>query len=85
MTGRAVIHDTGMIEHRRLEAAASHVTDTAILGCCNVGRIDLRSFAGGGNPVMAGIAACGQNHRVGVVDIECRIETISIMATAAID
>ena len=84
VTGSAVIHDTGMIEHRRGEGATSHVTGTTILGCCNVGRIDLCSLAGGGNTVMAGIAAGGQNHRVGVVDTECGTEAVSIMATAAI-
>ena len=84
MAGRAVIHDTGMIEHRWFEAAAGHVADPAILGGCNVGRIDLRSFAGSGNTVMAGIAAHSQNRRVGVVDIECGIEIVGVVATAAI-
>ena len=33
---------------------------------------------------MAGIAACGQNRRVGVIDAECGSETVSVMTTAAI-
>lgn len=67
MTRRAVIHDTGMIEHGWCKGSAGHVTDTAIPGRCHVGRIDLGIFAGGGN-AMAGIAPSGQHSRIAVVD-----------------
>lgn len=58
VAGCAVIHDTGMIEHRRLEAAACYVAETAILGCCNVARV--HTFCGT-SPIgyMTGIAAHG--------------------------
>lgn len=68
VAGGAVVHDTGMIEYRRGEGAASHVANPAILGSCNVGRIDLRILAGGGNTVMAGITAHGQHRGVVVID-----------------
>ena len=85
VAGRAVIHDTAMVEHRRLETAACYVADAAILGGCNVGRIDFSILAGSGNPVMAGITACRQNQRIGVVDIECGTEIVGVMATTTID
>jgi len=52
VTGGAVIHDTCVIEHRWCKGAAGHVTGTTILGGYNVGRIDFRVLAGGGNTVM---------------------------------
>ncbi len=83
MTARTVVHDTGMIEHRRGEAAAGHVTATTILRGYNVRRIDLRILAGGGNTVMAGIAADGQHG--GVVVVDKRIDKSSrVMAKSTI-
>ena len=58
MTGRTVIHDAGMIEHRRLEATAGRVADTAILGCHNVAGV--HTFCGTRSiGYMTGIAARG--------------------------
>ena len=67
MTGRAIIDDIDMIEHRRLKAATGCVTDTAILVCCNVA--DVHTFCRAG-PIsyMTGIAARGQHGRVVVID-----------------
>ena len=58
MTGSTVIHDTGMIEYGRLEAAACYVADTAILGCYNVAGVHTFCRTG---PIgyMTGIAAHG--------------------------
>lgn len=67
MTGRAVIHDAGMIEYGRLEAAAGGVTDAAILVCRNV--VEVHAFSGtAAIGDMAGIAACIQHGRVIMVD-----------------
>lgn len=58
MTGRTVIHDAGMIEYGRLEAAAGDVADAAILACHNMA--DVHAFCGTG-PIgyMTGITAHG--------------------------
>jgi len=67
MTGRTVIHDTGMVEHGRLEAAAGDVADPAILGCHNVA--DVHTFrCARAIGYMTGIAAHGQHGRIVMVD-----------------
>ena len=58
MTGRTVIHDTGMVEHGRLEAATGGVADPTILGCHNVA--DVHTFrCARAIGYMTGIAAYG--------------------------
>ena len=68
VAGRAVIDDTGMIEHGRCKGATGDMTDPAILGCRDVVR--LRILARCIDTVVAGIAAHGQHGRVAVID-EC--------------
>jgi len=58
MTGGTVIHDAGMIEYGRLEAAAGDMADATILVCHNVAGVHALRCTG---PIgyMAGIAAHG--------------------------
>lgn len=67
VAGRAVIHNAGMVKHGWCKGTPGHMTDTAILGCHHVGRVDLGVFTGCGN-TMAGIAAHGQHSGIAVVD-----------------
>jgi len=66
VAGRTVIHDTGMIEHRRRKGTAGYVTDTAIfrsvLVNCVIRRPDYRSS------VVTGLTASTRNIRAGVID-----------------
>ena len=66
MAGRTVIHDAGMIEHRRRKSTAGYVTDIAILDRWDVRGIEILALRD--NTVMTGIATYGLNGRVVVVD-----------------
>jgi len=58
VAGCTIIHNAGMIEYGRLEAATGGVADTAILGCHNVA--DVHTFRGArAIGYMTGIAAYG--------------------------
>jgi hypothetical protein len=77
---RAVINDTGMIEHRRRKGTGN-VTGTAVLDRCNM--VGLGILAGCIDAVVAGIAPVAYNVRAGVVDK--RIGKISrVMAYGAV-
>jgi len=67
VAGCTVVNDAGMIEHGRFKAAASCVTDTAILGGRNMAGVHAfcRACAIG---YMTGVAARGQHGRIVVVD-----------------
>jgi len=67
VTRRTVIHDAGMIEYGRLEAAAGDVAGAAILACHEV--VGIHAFRGAGSiGYMTGIAAYGQHGRIVMVD-----------------
>ncbi len=82
MAGRTVVNDADMTEHGRFKAAASCVTDTAILGGRNVAGVHAfcRARAIG---YMTGIAARGQHGWVAVVD-ERVCKTNRVMAQGTI-
>jgi len=77
-----VINDTGMIEHCSAKGAG-YVTDTAILICCNVGRIDLGSLANRRYPIVTGVATFTYNFRAGMIN-KSGSEIGGVMARPAI-
>jgi hypothetical protein len=66
MTRGAVIHDAGVVEHRRRKRAAGHVTDSAILRCYHMVR--LGGLAGCIGAVVAGLATVTNNARTVMID-----------------
>lgn len=80
VTGRAVIDDTGVIEHRRRKGAG-HVTDIAILVCRNV--VGFGALADCDDTIMAGIATI-THHRGTVVINKGRRKNVGIVAYPAI-
>ena len=72
-----------MVEHRWRKGTAGYVADIAILGCCHMGRIGLRTLTGCIDTIVAGITPLTHNFRSIVVDK--RIEEISrVMAYGTI-
>ncbi len=67
MAGRTVVDDAGMIEYRRLEAAARRVAGTAILGRRQVAGVKAFCDTGAIGDVT-GITARGQHRWISMVD-----------------
>jgi len=82
VAGGTVIYNAGMIKHRGGKSAG-HVTDTAILVCCNVGRIGLGSLAYRYNTIMTGVAAFARNFGTGMI-YKSACEISGVMARPAI-
>lgn len=83
MTGCAVVNDTLMIEHRRIETTACNMTDSAVFRCRYVWRISLGSRAGRIGAVVTGVAA--QRHDFGTAVIhKCIEEARRVMTGRAV-
>ena len=78
VTGRAIVGDTGMIIGAGGKSAGGMANLAIQSGRHMIGRFTARR-----NPVT-GIAACGQDGRICMVNTESRRETVSIMAAAAV-
>ena len=67
VTGRTIIDDTAMIEHRRCKAATRGMTDAAVLGCRHVGWIHLCILTRCVSTIVAGVTAFTHDCWPGVV------------------
>jgi len=80
---RAIIDDTGMIEHRRYKGAAGYVADVAVLICRHMRWIDLGILTGGIDTIVAGITPLTHYCGPGMI-YKCTEEAGRVMAHGTI-